>query len=299
MEIVVFGAGSLGSLVGGMLSRTHDVTLVGREGHVRQVQNEGLSIVGEIDETVRPAATTDGTGLDADLAVVTVKSYDTEAAANALATGTIDTVLSLQNGLGNEALLATPLDCPVLAGTASYGAMLERAGRIRCTGVGEITLGDRTGGESALAERVAVSFADAGLAVTAATDMPLRLWRKLAVNAGINPLTALASVENAAVLEPPGRDVAERAACETARVARAHGIELGDGDATETLASVARATATNTSSMLQDVNANNRTEIDAIGGEIVERGTATGVDTPTVETLTNAVRSWERARDLR
>ena len=299
MEVVVFGSGSLGSLIGGLLARRHDVTLVGREGHVQQVQNEGLSIVGEIDATVRPAATTDGTGLEADLAVVTVKAYDTEAAANALATGAIDAALSLQNGLGNEELLAAQLQCPVLAGTASYGAMYERPGRVRCTGIGEITLGDRTGGESALAERVAAAFADAGLAVTAAADMPLRLWRKLAVNAGINPLTALARVENAAVLAPPGRDVAARAASETARVARASGIDLGDEDATETLASVARATASNTSSMLQDVRGGNRTEIDAIGGAIVERATTTGVDTPTVETLTNAVRTWERTRDLR
>lgn len=101
--------------------------------------------------------------------------------------------------------------------------------------------------------------------------MPKRLWRKLAVNAGINPTTALAGVENGALADGPLHDVASEAAREVARVAREQGIELAEGEAVAALESVVEATARNTSSMAQDVEAGTKTEIDAINGAVVDR----------------------------
>lgn len=299
MDVVVFGAGSLGSLVGGLLAREHDVTLVGRDPHVERIEREGLSIDGAIEDHVRPAATTDGTGLAADLAVVTVKAFDTADAARTLATGSYDAALSLQNGMGNEETLASLLSCPVLAGTVTYGAVLADPGRVRCTGIGELALGRRDGGADPLADRTGAAFDAAGIETTVATDMPSRLWRKLAVNAAINPITALARIENGAVLEPPAAEVARSAARETARVARAHDQTLTDEEAIDALESVATATATNRSSMLQDVRSDSRTEIDAIAGYVLDRGAEGGVATPTVRTLADAIRAWERGRGLR
>ncbi|ELY84537.1 ketopantoate reductase family protein [Natrinema altunense] len=302
MEIVVFGAGSLGSLVGGLLAREHDVTLVAREAHARAVSGSGLRLEGAVadaPERVFPAATTDGTGLEADLAVVTVKSFDTVAAAERLATGTFDGVLSLQNGMGNEATLAARLEVPVLAGTATYGAVLREPGVVDCTGVGEVVFGARAGGPSALAARLGEAFAAAGLETTVAEDMPRRLWEKLAVNAGINPITALTATENGAVLEDPA-DVLSRAAVrETARVARACAVPLSNREAQSAMEAVASATATNTSSMRQDVLAERRTEIDAINGHVVDRAAELGIEVPTNRTLTTLVRAWERGRDVR
>ncbi|WP_247730138.1 ketopantoate reductase family protein [Halovivax limisalsi] len=299
MDIVVFGAGSLGSLVGGLLAREHDVTLVGREPHVARIEREGLVVEGRIDAHVHPRATADGSGLAADLAVVTVKSFDTGAAGATLATGSYDAALSLQNGMGNEATLADHLSCPVLAGTVTYGAVRSAPGRVECTGVGTVTLGPRRGGATPLADRIGIAFETAGIATTIAPDMPRRLWRKLAVNAGINPVTALARVENGATLESPARDLAADAARETARVARAEGIDLSDDEALEAVESVARATADNRSSMLQDVDSGARTEIGAISGYVVERARATGIDVPTNRTLARAIRAWERGRNVR
>ncbi|PSQ42434.1 2-dehydropantoate 2-reductase, partial [Halobacteriales archaeon QS_9_68_42] len=108
MDVVVFGAGNLGSLIGGLLARVHDVTLVGRHPHVRAIREDGLRIEGEITETVRPAARTDAPG-SADLAVVCVKTFDTPAAAEALSGTDLEACLSLQNGMGNEATLADRL----------------------------------------------------------------------------------------------------------------------------------------------------------------------------------------------
>lgn len=299
MDVVVFGAGSLGSLVGGLLAREHAVTLVGRDPHVAAVRESGLRVRGAVEARVQPRARTDGAGLAADLAVVTVKAYDTARAAEALATGEFRAALSLQNGLGNEETLAARLDCPVLAGTATYGAVLESPGAVRCTGVGEVTLGAREGGGSELAVEVGTAFDAAGIRTTVAADMPRRLWRKLAVNAGVNGVTALARVENGAVLGGDAGAVAAAAARETAGVAEAAGVALSEEAAVEAVETVAGATAANTSSTLQDVEAGRRTEIDALNGAVVERGQRHGVATPVNRTIAGLVRAWERARGLR
>ncbi|PCR92034.1 ketopantoate reductase family protein [Natrinema ejinorense] len=301
MEIVVFGAGSLGSLVGGLLAREHDVTLVAREAHASAVRESGLRLEGVADRqsSVFPAATTDGTGLEADLAIVTVKSFDTPGAADTLATGSFDAVLSLQNGMGNEGTLAARLEAPVLAGTATYGAILQAPGVVERTGVGEIVLGSRDGGSSAVADRVGEAILAAGLETTVADDMPRRLWEKLAVNAGINAVTALTATENGAVLEDPANDLARAATRETARVARACTVSLSNREALAAVEAVAEATAANTSSMHQDVLADRRTEIDAINGYVVDRALEAGLEVPTNRTLTALVRTWERGRGLR
>ncbi|QLG28411.1 ketopantoate reductase family protein [Halorarum halophilum] len=298
MDIVVFGAGALGSLVGGALAGKHAVTLVGRDPHVARIREDGLRISGELDALVHPEATTDPAGLVADLALVTVKAYDTAEAAEALADGDVDLVCSLQNGL-TEGTLRERLGDRVLAGTATYGAELVDPGHVRCTGLGRIHVGELDDGGSDRAERVAAAFRAAELDCEADPAMARRRWEKLAVNAGINAVTALAGVENGALAGPPGARTAERAARETARVARAEGVDLTDDDAVTALRDVVDETAANRSSMYQDVRAGRRTEVEAINGAVVDLGRANAVATPTNGTLAELVRTWEAARDLR
>jgi 2-dehydropantoate 2-reductase len=288
MEIVVLGAGSLGSLVGGLCAREHRVTLVGRDPHIGAVRDSGLHVGGGFDFTVHPAARTDPPPT-ADLALVTVKAFDTEAAARDLADCDLDAVCSLQNGLGNEEVLAAHLD-GVLAGTCTYGARLVEPGRVECTGIGETALGAPDGGDSARAERAGRALRAAGIETAVADDMPRRRWEKLAINAGINPTTALARVPNGALNNGPLAGIAREAARETARVAREQGVDLGDEAAVAALDGVVEATAANTSSMLQDVAAGRRTEIDAINGAVLDRA---GRPVPVNRTLASLVRAWE------
>jgi len=313
-RILVFGAGSLGSLLGGLLARTHDVALVGREPHVARVREAGLRIEGEISLDVRPAAATTIPADRFDLALVTVKAGDTAEAADALSateglseadglatgdTGTetgIDAVWSLQNGLGNEERLAADLSCPVLAGTCTYGARLVEPGVVACTGVGEVTVGPPDGGPSTLADAVGAAASAAGVETTVATDMPRRLWEKLAVNAGINAVTALARVENGALVDGPAGETARAAARETATAARDAGVDLDPDRVAERVTDVAETTAANVSSMRSDVEAGRPTEIDAINGAVVDRASD---PVPVNETLTALVRAWERERGLR
>jgi len=293
MHIVVVGAGSLGSLLGGLLAPEHDVTLVGRAPHVAAVERDGLSMTGLERFHVSPAARTDPPET-ADLAVVAVKSYDTAAVAEQLADCDLGACLSVQNGMGNEDRLADALSCPVLAGTCTYGAGLVEPGTVDFTGRGEVVLGARAGGELSTAARVAEAFTEAGVATTLATDMPRRLWAKLAVNAAINAVTALARVENGALTSGPGAALAADAARETARVAREQSIALTDERAVELTRQVASDTAANRSSMLQDVAAGRRTEVDAINGYVVETAER---PVPVNETLVRLVRTWATGVD--
>jgi 2-dehydropantoate 2-reductase len=290
VHVVVFGAGSLGSLVGGLLARTHEVTLVGRGEHVRAVRADRLRVTGEYDLTVHPGARTDPPA-SADLVLVTVKTFDTADAADALADmDEAGAVLSLQNGMGNEETLAAALPWPVLAGTTDFGAERTAPGVVRCNGVGEVVLGPPEGGESAAAERAGEAFREAGLDTTVAGDMPRRLWTKLAVNAGINPVTALARVDNGAVLAEPLAGTARAAARETAEVAAAAGIDLDPGEAVAAMEGVARDTAENISSMRQDVEAGRRTEVDAINGYVLGQAEQ---PVPVNRTLAALVGGWE------
>lgn len=295
MDISIFGAGSLGSLVGGLLAESHDVTLVGREPHVSAIEESGLSITGEFDRVVHPSATTNAPGR-ADLVVVTVKSFDTTTAARALIGTDMKGVLSLQNGMGNEDDLQRILDAPVLAGTCTYGARLVEPGVVECTGKGDVVLGPADGGRSDFADWVGEAFDDSGIETTVADDMPTRLWEKLAVNAGINAPTALARVPNGELVDGPGAETSAAAARETARVAQSAGVDLAESTAVERTREVADATAANTSSMQQDVLADKRTEIDAINGYVVDQATE---PMPVNATLTGLIRAWEREQGHR
>ncbi|ELZ95216.1 2-dehydropantoate 2-reductase [Haloferax mucosum ATCC BAA-1512] len=298
MRILVFGAGSLGTLVGGLLASVHDVTLVARDPHAARVSADGLDVCGAVDTQVSPAATTAETGHDADLAVVTVKSFDTAAAAEALADCDVGAVLSLQNGLTEE-ILDSRLDATVLAGTATYGARLVAPGRVECTGVGRVVVGALGGGTSTLAERIGKAFRDADIDTLVAADMPRRRWEKLAVNAGINAVTALSRVENGHLAAGEASDVAHRAARETARVARLENVRLPNRVARDAIDRVIDRTAKNRSSMLQDVSAGSRTEVDAINGAVVDVAAEHDFDVPTNRTLAALLRAWERGQDIR
>ncbi len=300
MRVVVFGAGSLGSLVGGLLAREHDVALVGRDPHVTTVRERGLRVVGRREFTVSPDAATAFDGR-ADLAVVTVKAHDVPAAAGALAGADVAAALPLTNGLGAEETLADRLDAPVLAGTTTYGAVLREPGVVECTGEGTVTLGPLAGvttgdDPASLAARVGDAFGDAGVDVAVESDMQGPLWTKLAVNAGVNPVTALAGVPNGALADGPAAALARKAAREAAAVAREADVDLPGDAAAAALAEVVATTADNASSMRQDVEAGRRTEVDAINGAVVERATA---PVPVNATLSALVRAWETGRGLR
>ena len=290
---MIYGAGALGSFLGGMFSRQHEVTLVGRAGHMDAIQRQGLHISGQTELVVHPAVATMLPNAGADLVILTVKAYDTAAAARDLKNAYTAPVLSLQNGLDNEQILSEILgERRVIGGVTSHGLRYLEPGHIEHTGTGDTLIGELDGSHSERIEVIAGALSDCGVATAISRDIWREIWRKAIVNAAINPVTALLRCPNGFLLEQEyTRRLMEQVCNEGGAVARANGIEVGDVLAQAKL--VARRTAGNHSSMLQSLQRGQPTEIDHINGAIVSRGEKHGIATPVNATLTQLVRAME------
>jgi len=304
MKIAVVGAGAMGSLFGGLLAASgEEVTLVDvwRE-HVESINAEGLRIGGhEGSRTIRVNATTDPSSVGpVDLIILFVKSYDTiKATRDALPMVSEGTVfLSLQNGLGNiEKVSEAAVSGRVIPGTTAHGCTLIGPGEIVHAGRGPTIIGEPNGRVTERARDIRDALEGAGFETEISGNINGALWSKVLVNVGINPLTALKGLRNGELLDDPEiKETMRRAVEEAIEVAEGLGIDLGPGDHVEHVYDVARATAMNRSSMLQDVDRGRRTEIEALNGAVVRLAKGLGVDVPVNEALTAAVGALERTR---
>jgi 2-dehydropantoate 2-reductase len=192
--------------------------------------------------------------------------------------------------MGNRELLAQVLSVPrVTQGVTTAGATLMGPGLVRPAGEAVITLS----AHPRLAPLTNL-LQSAGFVIETAPDATALLWGKLVINAAINPLTALLGVPNGElVARSSARALLQAVARETAAVAVAQGVHLPFPDPVVATEAIARRTAANLSSMLQDVQRGAPTEIDAICGAIVQAGEQKGVSTPINRTL------WQLVKALR
>lgn len=288
MKVVVFGAGALGSLIGGLLSRRHEVILVGRQPHVQAIEESGLVISGMVEAVFVVKAVEDLRSIaDAEMVIITVKAYDSAMALDTIAPlvkeGTI--VLSLQNGLKHASLLKERYPRNEVVGVTSMGATKVGHGRVYYAGVGDTIFGSLSGNER-MAEKAAEVFDSVGMDSVVTSEIVTEIWLKAIINASINPITAIAKCKNGRVLQDENlRAVSEMACREAALVSEAAGVDLHGEEPFERVREVLKRTADNKSSMLQDVEKKRRTEIDEINGEIIRRGEEKGVDVPVNRTL--------------
>ncbi len=300
MKIVVIGAGAMGSLFGGFLAEhKKEVTLLDIwPEHMDTINSNGLIIEreGERRQVSIPATTKSETIGEADLAIVFVKSTQTAQAAQTAAKliNSTGMVLTLQNGMGNADVLDETLGGDrVLAGTTSHGATLLGPGTIRHAGIGATTIGLWQGADSTKAQAVADLFNDAGIETSVTDDVRALIWEKLLINVGINAITALTGIKNGKIDEfPAARRLSEMAVREAITVAQAKGVSVRD-DAVVHVLQVAQATATNRSSMGQDVDNHRQTEIGTINGAVVKYANKEGIAVPVNETLTCLVETLQ------
>ncbi len=234
----------------------------------------------------------------AGLAIILVKAYDTEEATrHALpALDEAASALTLQNGLGNYERIAELVSpARVLAGTTTTGATLLGEGHVREAGRGFTQVGSPGGVEHRAREAVALLLR-AGIDCEATSRVDDILWAKAIVNAAVNPLTALTGLRNGVLVELPElREELRAVAEEAAKVARMSGAFVHE-DIAGLVEDICRQTAQNRSSMLQDVSAGRRTEIDYINGEIARRADERGVPAPLCRMLTALVQGLAEER---
>lgn len=293
--VLIVGTGAMACLFGARLAPHASVTMLGTwtEG-LEALKRDGIRI--EDDGSPQPIRV-GVTGNPADcvpapLALVLVKSWQTARAAamlrRCLAPDGIG--LTLQNGIGNLEILQQALGRERAAlGVTTFGATLLGPGCIRPAGDGITHIGahERLGTLPDLLDL-------AGFRSDVVEDVHGLAWGKLVINASINPLAALLRVPNGALLEP-GRQgawqVAQEAALEAAAVAAAEGVSLPFDDAVAQVAQVLKDTASNRSSMLQDVERGRPTEIEAINGQVVAGGDRHHLPVPVNRTLVRLVQS--------
>jgi 2-dehydropantoate 2-reductase len=295
MKVLVFGAGSVGSAVGALLAAKHAVTLLCRPDHVKAINERGLRVTGKREMLVKNiTGVMDLDGVEApDLVLLTVKAYDTASAAKALkeVVSPRTVVVSLQNGLDNIDIVQGAFGERAVVGLTSIGITMLGPGEVRWAGEGDTVMGSPSG-HKGTAQRVASILTEAGLPTRTTDDIRSEVWLKAIVNASINPITALVRKENGAILEIPELLALSQAACaEGARAAEANGIALSCADPFDRVREVLRSTASNRSSMLQDVERGKRTEIDQINGALAEKGEGKGVPMPVNRALWALVRS--------
>lgn len=212
-------------------------------------------------------------------ALVLVKAWQTKRAAAQLKECLAEDglALTLQNGLGNYETLVESLGVNHVAlGTITIGATLLGPGLVKAAGDGNISI-ER---HQAL-DPIEAALKSAKFNVQIVDDARSILWGKLVINAAINPLTALLRIPNGELLNrPSARAMMEALACEAAQVAQTEGVELPFNDPVAAAEDVARKTAVNRSSMLQDVLRNAPTEIDAICGAVVKTAQKHGINVP-------------------
>ena len=212
----------------------------------------------------------------AQLILVLVKAWQTEQAGQRLlqCIAPDALVLTLQNGEGNYEKLTRLLGANrVAVGSTTLGATLLGPGIVSLAGEGVITLGIHS-----RLKPMTDRLGKAGFTVETVPDIRSVQWGKLVINAAINPLTALLRVRNGELLNrTSARSVMTATAREAAAVAIANGIHLPYPDPVLATEAIARKTATNHSSMFQDVLRGTQTEIDFINGAIVQAGENKGL----------------------
>lgn len=308
MKITVLGAGALGCAIGGTLALAgHKVTLVNRNrNHVEAINGAGLRMdtaQGQI--TVRTRAATSAQGLGPqDLVIVLVKSFHTrEAMAGALELlGTDTVVMSLQNGLGHEDILAELVGRErLLAGKTYVGGVLQGPGHITAAVAGKETLiGEMDGQITHRARAIGEAFNAAGMATTVSDNILGVIWDKLLVNVATGAVAAITRLTYGPLYQVPEIEATAIAAVQEALdVALACGTPL---TTTEARAAWTKASSGLSpdfkTSMLQSLEKGSMTEIDFINGAVVRWGERCGVPTPVNRTLVACIKGIERAMNI-
>ncbi len=306
MNVLVFGAGALGSLVGGLLAQEHDVSLYGRKPHMTAVAQQGLTITGKTELKVTPHACYDFAELSTpDLLILTVKAYDTSAAIeearSIIGPGTL--VFSLQNGLDNiERIMSSIGNQGVIGGVTCHGVTFVDNGHVHHAGTGDTVIGVPRGAKTTDEElqRVASVLTEAGFPTRTTDNLQGETWAKIIVNACINPLTSIIGMPNGALVDNDELfSLMEAIYNEAMALVETIGVTLPKQDPWDKTLTVVQLTNENRSSMLQDIQREKLTEIDAINGQIVAAGTRHGVPTPVNMTMVNLVHALECKLGLR
>ena len=298
MRITILGAGAVGSVIGASLCDHHDVTLVARPDHARKIASEGLRIAGTRELVAFPAVAEELLPLmPGELLFVTVKAHALrealEPVADRIPADTL--VVLLQNGLGVEEIAEHVLPGRRLVrAVVGIGATFREPGCVEHWDGPSLPQWGGPGLElpaSRDGHVVAEAFGPGWIRARCREDFESVVWRKLAVNCVVNPLSSILRVRNCDAITPETAEIRRGVFEEVRAVAAAADIVI-EGAFLQSLEERIKASQ-NWNSMLQDLERGRPTEIDFLNGAVSERGRAQEIPTPMNDTLTALVRALE------
>ncbi|MFX0042329.1 MAG: ketopantoate reductase family protein [Candidatus Hodarchaeota archaeon] len=326
LKIGIIGAGSIGSLFGGYIAKlkfkSHfpEVTFFCRKAHAEVINKKGLKIIKDqsifdikgIKAYVYEKDFEDNVNKDLsfcfDFLFLTTKAYDIETAMLQYK-NIIDAanyLIILQNGIGNEEIVNK--FCPknkIIRIVTTNGALLAKPGKVIHTGSGITKIGfpflnrldlkpkdlEQHQSDMVLLKNI-LNFA--GLKTMIVEDIISESWEKAFINVGINPFGALTQLRNGELLEIRGlKYYMGEAVKEAIKVARMKKIKLSKKDYISLTYEVAKKTAKNKNSMLQDVLNGKTTEIDFLNGRVVKYANELGIEVPINKVLTSLIKGLE------
>ncbi len=322
----IVGGGAIGSLVAAGAQK-HGVPYRQYPRNVKHCPTSALWLNGEV-VTLQPACSTPSVLQADDVLLLPLKVYQLSQALHSWLPYLVNqpTVVLLHNGMGGAEIANDILgpDYPLLLATTSHGALKKETENssviVEYTGKGETQIGafdvqafgrfNETSSiltsrlssklSSKLYSKLPSKLSNAITLISAALppthycdDIQKALWSKLAVNAVINPLTALNNIQNKHVLDAQFDKQRQAICAEFTATANAYGFSFCEEQVHERVMAVAKATGENYSSMHQDIENERPSEIGAINGYLVESAKQKGIATPANTLLTQQIKEIE------
>jgi 2-dehydropantoate 2-reductase len=304
MYIVILGAGAMGCLFGGRLAEAgHRVVLVDVwPEHLDAINRDGLIL--ETREGTRsisiPARRVEQVEEPPELMVLFTKSIHTAQALDSARhlLGSETRVLTLQNGLGNaEAVESFVSRDRIVVGMTTWPSDLVGPGRVRSLGEGMTKILSADARVTPNLKRISGALEQAGLRCEISPTVFVTIWEKLAFNAALNTLTAVTGMPVGVVgATDDGRELAYMIAKEVVAVANRKGVGASEATVLATVDEAFRDHGEHLPSMLQDLRAGRKTEIEAISGAVVREASPLGMTVPVTQCMYRLVRMLERGR---
>ncbi len=302
MRVCVIGCGAIGSIFAAHLARVEGLEVYAYDvwkEHVQVIQQRGLRISGAADFTARVNATTNAREIPpCEYGIVATKSTHTRPAIEQTAHlfGENSAVGSVQNGVGNEEILAEHVRYVIRGTTFPAGHVIE-PGHVGFDIKGDTWIGpfEPSGTPMAKVNELAATITRAGLNVIALEDARGAQWTKLIFNASTNPVGGLTLLHHGAATRFPPTGALFNALIEEGEaVAKAMGIKL-HGNPRDLVKKGAEAPGKHKASMLQDVLARRQPEVDFMNGAIVQWGEKVGIPTPLNKAMWALVKGLEHS----
>lgn len=303
MKICFLGAGALGSSIGGALTEAGlDIYLIDQWAeHVNEMNTNGLKVKeGSEDKVIKVKAKTNCEGIGpADLIIVLVKSFHTKEAVEKAVPiiGENTLIMSLQNGLGNEEVIAEVVGKERVIGGKTYvGGVLVKPGQVISGVKGKHTyIGELDGSSTERIKKVSEVLNKAGLLTIVSSNIVGMIWDKLLINVATGALCGITKLPYGGLYKVPEiRDCAFEAISEGIAVAKENGVILTTEDPETIWLKAAEGLPDEfKTSMLQSLEKGAKTEIDYINGAVVRWGEKSNIPTPVNKTLVGNIKGIE------